>query len=190
MVSLEDWQTVAAVSTAVGTAVALVGVLVTLIMTLRSEKLTRAGQALEREQAEATAARTEAAAALTEEYTRRVVDALETMASRPKAASAPPGPATVSWSLTHHAGDTNQLQNVGGLRADDVTISTDPTLHLVQAPDVPTQLQPGEAVTFMAAASLGTRDRTITVSWADAGESDRRSWRYPLPPRPPRVKTR
>jgi transposase len=60
-----DWSAVGSISTAVGVFVALVGVIV-------SQRLTRKGQDLDREQAASGASRSEAAAALTEEYTRRV----------------------------------------------------------------------------------------------------------------------
>lgn len=68
-----DWQ-------AIGTIVALAGVIVTFVLTLRSEQLTRSGLDQDRELAERSASRSEAAARLTEEYTRRVVDALESRA--------------------------------------------------------------------------------------------------------------
>jgi hypothetical protein len=177
------WQTAAEVSTTLGTVVALIGVVVTLIMTLRSERLTREGQQLEREQAKSAAGRTEAAAALTEEYTRRVVLALEQMA----AASPATGLALVArvgWSLVHFGGDTYKLENVGDKRAEDVTISADESLHLVDVPP-PQSIDPGEAITFMAAVSLGTRDTTITVTWTEL-DGEPGVWKYPLPPRPPR----
>jgi hypothetical protein len=180
------WSTAANVSTTIGTFVALVGVAGSLLMTLRSERLTRKGQDLEREQAEATAARSEAAAALTEEYTRRVVDALETIASSP-----PPGqvgtPVTpvpkVKWSLRHHAGDKYLLENVGDLTAEHVVLSAHPTM-IFREPD-PTDVAPGEAITFLAARSMATKDSTIEVAWS-APSGDEQVWRYPLPPRPTR----
>ena len=177
-----DWSTAAQVSTTVGTLVALVGVVVGLVMNVRSERLTREGQELERAQAEATAARSEAAAALTEEYTSRAITALETMArgGDPAGTSAPRG---VSWSLTHHSGDSYLLTNSGDARARHVSVSADETLIL--RPFEPRDLEAGEAVTFIAAASMATRDMTITVTWQDL-DAELRQWRYPLPPRPPR----
>jgi hypothetical protein len=177
------WQTAAEVSTTLGTVVALIGVVVTLIMTLRSEKLTRKGQDLERKQAESGAARTEAAAALTEEYTRRVVLALEQMAVASPATGLASG-ARAAWSLVHFGGDTYKLENVGDQRAEDVTVSADETMHLVDVPP-PQAIDPGEAITFMAAVTLGTRDTTITVTWTEP-DGETGVWKYPLPPRPPR----
>lgn len=45
----------------------------------------------------------------------------------------------------------------------------------------------GEAMTFLAAASLATSDRTATVTWTQP-DGAKGVWRYPLPFRPPRVK--
>lgn len=177
------WQTAAEVSTTLGTVVALIGVVVTLVMTLRSERLTREGQRLERQQAESSAARTEAAAALTEEYTRRVVLALEQMAAGSPATGLASA-VRAAWSLVHYGGDIYKLENIGNQRAEDVTVSADETLRLVNLPP-PQAIDPGEAITFMASVTLGTRDTTITVTWTEPdGETD--VWKYPLPPRPPR----
>lgn len=175
-----SWSTAADIATTLGTFVALVAVVVTSRLTVR-------GQSLERQQAEATASRTEQAAALTEEYTQRVVDALETMATTPmvSAGTTPVIAPRVRWSLVHHAGDTYRLENEGDLTADEVQIETDPTLRIHVPPETPT-IGPGEAVTFMASVHMGTKDRTVTVTWVDGGSSERKTWRYPLPSRPPR----
>jgi hypothetical protein len=172
------WQTAAEVSTTLGTVIALIGVVVTLIMTLRSEKLTRKGQDLERTQAESSAARAEAAAALTEGYTHRVVLALEQMAAASSATTLAPS-ARAAWSLVHFGGDTYKLENVGNQRAEDVAISADQTLHLVNLPP-PQAIEPGEAITFMASVTLSTRDTTITVTWRDP-DGETSTWKYPLP---------
>ncbi|WP_338752145.1 hypothetical protein [Janibacter alittae] len=116
-------STAADIGTTVGTVVALLGVLWTVGHSLRSERLTRAGQELERDQAEATAMRSEAAARLTEEYTRRVVEALETMASQGPAGIATEGVRRLTWSLTNQSGDTYLLSNTSGLAAEEVTVS-------------------------------------------------------------------
>jgi hypothetical protein len=182
-----SWSTAADIATTLGTLVALTGVFVMSIIAIRSERLTRRGQQIGLEQAEATASRTESAAALTEEYTRRLVDAVETMASRPMTGNgsvALPAP-RVRWSLLHHAGDTYRLENEGDLTAEDVELSSDTSLPLTNVPES-RSIGPGEAVTFMASARLGTRDRTITVTWMNEGYNERRTWRYPLPGRPPR----
>lgn len=180
------WETAADFSTAVGTAVALVGVVVGMVFTRRSEKLTREGQDLERRHAEATAARSEAAAALTEEYTLRVVEALETMAG---AAGTPAttGELTrrgVRWNLAHHSGDTFILTNIGNETARSVRVSAHETM-IMRPPDEQ-DLEPGEAQTFLAAMSLATKDSTIRVEWVEGDDGERQTWKYPLPPRPPR----
>lgn len=176
-----DWQVVGDISTAIGVLVALAGVIVTLILTLRSEKLTRDGQRLEREQAEAGAARSEAAARLTEEYTRRVVEALETMAAGEAAPEVRATVGRVRWSLDQFRGDTFILTNVGQTLARDVRISAHESLHLINVERK--DLAPDEAMTFMAAVSFGTRDTTITVRWIEGDTGEERTWRYPLPVR-------
>lgn len=186
-----DWSTTADIATAVGTVVALVGVVASMVFTLRSERLTRDGQQLERAQAEATAARSEAAAALTEEYTRRVVDALETMAtvqSTGGASTSTPGAGPVqrrvTWRMAHHGGDRYIVENTGDKRALNVKLSADESLMF--EPDDSRDLEPGEAMTFLAVLTFGTRDSTVTVEWTDEDTGLIKSWRYPLPGRPPR----
>lgn len=184
-----DWGTSADIATTVGAAVAILAVLVTLIMTLRSERLTREGQQLQRREFEATARRTEAAAALTEEYTRRVVDALETIARHGPptvnvGASEASRPSVVRWSLTHLSGSRYVLENVGDKRAYGVELSTHPTLEILDEPEAQ-DMEPGEAISFLAAPSMGTEDLTVTVRWREANDltsdGEQRSWRYPLP---------
>lgn len=181
-----SWGTAAEIATTVGTAVALIGVATTSVLSLRSEKLTRQGQQLEREQAEATARRSEAAAALTEEYTRRVVEALETMATAPRNDMISAGPAPkVRWSMRNHGGDTYIVENVGDARAERVEVTAHETMML-RAP-APTDIDPGEAMQFLAVRTLGTQDSTITVQWSQPGDAEVHQWRYPLPPRPSRT---
>lgn len=182
---VSTWQTVADVSTALGVVIALAGVIVTFILTLRSEKLTREGQELDRQVAESSASRSEVAAALTEEYTRRAVDALEEIAKRGLGpGGAEPAPKGVRWTLTHFDGDTYKIENVGDRLARDVQVAAHESMML-RSPE-PQAIPPGEAVTFMAARSFGTSDSTITVQWYEDGDGVERSWRYPLPPRPQR----
>lgn len=178
------WSTAADIGTTVGTVVALLGVLVTLVLSLRSERLTRDGQKLERDQAEATAMRSEAAARLTEEYTRRVVEALETMASHGPTGIAPEFERRLTWSLTHQSGDTYLLQNTSELAAVEINISAHESM--IFRPPTATRLGPGEALTFLASRSVATSDSTMEVSWTDETSPDRQRWRYPLPPRPSR----
>jgi len=180
-----DWQ-------AIGTIVAIAAVAVTLVFNLLSQRLTRAGQRLieqgqqqDREIAEVTAQRSESAARLTESYTQRVVDALEAIARSGIGGGSARIP-KVAWSMDHHVGDTYRLTNTGDAKAWNVTLASDETLHLLKVPIAP-DLDEGEALTFMAAASMRTRDRTITVAWdIDGHGTAGGTWRYPLPARPPR----
>ena len=180
------WATTADVATTFGTVIALLGVIVTFVFTLRSERWTRRGQELERIQTQAAAERSEAAAALTEEYTRRVVEALETMASNGPGSVVLEGSAGgrlpgVRWTLEHHDGYVYLLTNVGGQGAEEVTVAGHESLVL-RAPD-PQDVAPGEAITFFAMRTLATSDSTITVAWREPSNGERRQWRYPLPPR-------
>lgn len=186
-----DWE-------ALATIVALVGVVVTFILNMRSNRLTRYGLAqdceLARERlaqdqaaAEATAARSEAAAEVAEEHSSRTVDALEEIARRGLGsglggASAP----KVKWKLQHEQGDRYRLTNEGDLAAHSVEIGTDETLPLLGFEGEPDEVTPGEALSFIAAPSMATRDRTVTVSWSDENAEGRERWRNPLPARPPR----
>ena len=74
-----DLGAVADVSTAAG-------VIVAIVFGIRSDRATRRAIRLEAIQAEASASRTEAAARLTEEYTLRVVDALESISKSGRSA--------------------------------------------------------------------------------------------------------
>lgn len=175
-----DWDALADQATVVGVLVALlVGISTTIVM-IRQEKATRDGQQLEREQAQAAAARTEAAAALTEEYTRRVVDALETMASHADSSGAPRVP-SVRWSLVNRERDRYFLTNEGDAAARNVRVSAHETLALLGLDDAAQDVGPGEAIEFIAARTFGTRDSTITVAWEDVATGEERTWRYPLP---------
>ncbi len=143
-----------------------------------------------REASQAAASRSEAAAALSESYTVRVVDALEAIAANIDSGlpGVPAAPVGVRWSLVHDSGDTYRLTNAGDTAATDVTVTGHPTLigprNVVGGPN----LAPDEALTFVAVGAMQTEDRTITVTWKDpAGEDG--TWRYPLPSRPPRSRS-
>lgn len=127
-----------------------------------------------------SAARSEAAAQLSEHYTARVVDSLEQIAS-----SGTPGlvqrPPRVKWSMIHESGETYMLTNVGDAQAYDVQLTGDPTLVGPMATAGGPDLHEGEALTFVAAQTLSTRDSTITVTWSMQPDDDRLEWRYPLP---------
>ena len=78
------------------------------------------------------------------------------------------GPARVpkvAWSMDHHQGDTFRLTNTGDAKAWNVTVSSDETLHSLNVTRGP-DLGEGEALTFMAAAHWGTRDRTASACYS------------------------
>jgi hypothetical protein len=175
-----DAAEVTAIAQGIGTFVALVAVLFALRHNNRDYDLGR--KALEHEQrnAEAQASRTEAAARLSEEYSSRVVNALEALAAggmggaavRPK----------VAWSLVHDSGQAYRLTNTGDLTAEAVMVQSHETLELIEGSNSTSTLRPGEALTFYAAPDFGTEDMTITVAWIDDESSESvRTWRYPLP---------
>lgn len=173
-----SWQNAADLATVVGIVIALLGVIVSGILTWR-------GQSQERKLAQASAERAESAAALTEEYTRRVVHALETLADHGLTGAGAPRPRDeVQWSLTHWNGDAYKLENMGTLTAADVTVTAHESLRMpnVIVQDIP----PHEALTFMAVRTMATSDSTITVTWRDDTSDASQVWKYPLPPRPKR----
>lgn len=90
----------------------------------------------------------------------------------------------VRWSLVHSAGDTYKLENIGDRTAQNVEIHMDESVYIPGRLPSGSVIAPGEAMTFMAALSLATRDSTVTVQWEDEGAMG--EWRYPLPPRPRR----
>ncbi|WP_204038222.1 hypothetical protein [Micromonospora qiuiae] len=177
-----DWQEFADQATVLGVVVALaVGIATTIVM-IRQEKVTRDGQRLQREQAEATAARTEAAAALTEEYTRRVVEALETMAANSTKPAITSEAKAARWTLVHQHRSRYLLTNVGNADAKNVRVSAHESLPLLGLDEAPEEVRPHEAVSFLAVRAFGTRDSTITVTWTDSETGEDRTWKYPLPP--------
>lgn len=175
-----DWQ-------AIGTIAAIAGVAIVLIFNLLSQRQTRAGQRLieqgqqqDREIAEATAQRSEAAARLTESYTQRVVDSLEAIA-RSGIGGGSARSAKVAWSMDHDDGVVYRLTNTGDSKAWNVRLGSDATLGLISVPVAP-DLGAGDAITFGAVESMATRDRTITVDWDSDGQgTGGGTWRYPLP---------
>ena len=83
--------------------------------------------------------------------------------------------------MDHQAGNTYRLTNIGDAKALNVHFASDETLQLLNVQGGP-DLDAGEAMTFIASVTLGTRDRTITVNWnGDKPGNPRRTWRYPLP---------
>lgn len=160
-----------ATATVTGIVTSLV-LIVTLIFSIRRER--------------AAAKRAEAAARLTEAYSQRAVDALEALAAR-GGSSTTPIPLGVRWSLVHFGGDTYKLENGGDVLARQVDVKADDSLHLQNLQGGP-DVAPGEAMTFLAVVTLGTRDSTIRVSWVDdkTDSGSLSEWAYPLPPRPAR----
>ncbi|MEV4493166.1 hypothetical protein AB0K04_23990 [Micromonospora coxensis] len=178
-----DWQEVSDQATVLGVFVALIVGLATTVVMIRQEKVTRRGQQLQSEYSTAAAERAESAARLTEEYTRRVVEALETMAARPAGAEVVIAAPRVRWSLEHHDGDKYLLKNIGEAAAYSVRISADESLHLMKPSDG-LNVDAGDALGFIAVPSMATRDLTITVEWFDLSSGQKRTWMYPLPPNP------
>jgi hypothetical protein len=159
--------------TAVGTVVALGAIIVVFWFNRRS-------LALDRENAEATAERAEAAAALSADSTDRIVEALGAI-SLSGTGAAQPLP-RVTWSLEKVSGSMYRLTNTGNAKAWHVKIDSHETLPLINVPE-DRDLDATEAVDFFASVSLGTRDRTITVTWdGDEQGNPGGTWRYPLPP--------
>jgi hypothetical protein len=162
------WSIIANIATTVG-------VIASILFAVRAERAAA-------RRAEAAAERTEAAAALSDENANRAIGALEQIAANDSGSGTFLLPEKVRWSMTHQAGDTYLLENTGDLLASSVEVSPAPDSNMIfSAPEV-ADLQPGEALTFMAARSLATSDSTMTVTWRQGGEEHQ--WRYPLPPRP------
>lgn len=160
---------------AFGTIAAAVAVLVTLLLGL-------VGFRRDNRNARNTAERAEAAARLSVDNSDKLVQALGEIA---RSFAAGGGGAIaiaepkVTWLMTHDRGDTYRLTNTGTATAHDVSVTSDPTLGLVNAP-TGVEIGPQEAATFLAAVTFGTTDLTITVTWTD-DDGTERQWRYPLP---------
>lgn len=192
-----SWEATATIIQAVATIVALGGVAVTFFFSYRAERRERLRAQAEAargredaERADAAAERSERAAALSIDTMGRIAEAVEAVAAKDFGATTlipVEPPAKVRWSLRHSKGDTYLLTNIGNATAHAATVAADQSLILNKPPTGVT-VNPGEGVTFMALAHGGTVDRTITVTWAssEAEDAPRESWRYPLPPRPPR----
>lgn len=166
------WGTAADIATTFGVFVALGGVIVSAIVGWRSER--------------ASANRSEAAARLSDENSRLAIAALEKIAARQPGHEPQQVATKVAWAMTHYKGDTYQLQNIGNKTAYEVEVDPARDANMIfRKPDV-ADLNPAEALTFLAARSMATSDITITVTWIERGDSTPHKWRYPLPPRPPR----
>lgn len=186
------WEAAATIIQAVATLAALVGVAITFVFSARSEGRDREkahadaeAQRAEAERASAAAERSERAAALSIDTLARIATAIENMAA-PTVANVTHSivtPSKVRWSLTQTGKNAYRLTNDGNAAAYAVTVTAHETLLLSGLPGEPRTLHEGEALAFAAFRGLGTRDSTITVSWAVSDEPDahREQWRYPLP---------
>lgn len=182
-------QQIAALATSAGVIVALLGAIVSNVVAVRGQRMQERAARDAEAHNRATAERSEAAARLQIDQTARVVEALETLAANIVSSQAVSSrPASVRWQLRHHSGDTYALENIGDATAYGVSVTGHDSLmgpdHIQGGPVI----QPGEALTFMAALVLATADSTITVRWRDADDDAgaEQTWRYPLPDRPPR----
>lgn len=142
---------------------------------------------------QAASERSEAASRLSIDTMTRIADALEKLASDGinigdlHVLGSGKSSAKVTWVLRHFQGDMYLLENVGEATAYDVSLDADPTLMRFGKEWDPTpEVKSGEVVQFGAVRTMGTRDSTITVQWRDGADGDLQTWRYPLPPRPPR----
>lgn len=139
---------------------------------------------------QAASERAEAASRLSIDAMTRIANALEALASDGiRVGDQAPNSArtTVSWALKHFNGDMYLLENTGDAIAYQVTLTADPSLlRFPKEWESTPVVKPGEAVRFGALRTMGTRDSTIAVNWRDEPEGEEQTWRYPLPPRPPR----
>lgn len=85
------------------------------------------------------------------------------------------------WSLTWAKGDTYLLANEGDDPVYGVRLDA-PGMQLVKRFDVPAEVDAHSGITFLAA-TQGTRDRMVVVTWhrlADCSDESL-TWRHPLP---------
>lgn len=161
---------------AFGTFAAAAAVLVTLL-------LGWVGLRRDRANSTANAERAENAARLAIRNTEQLVDALQAIARAAASArgTVAPAPPKVTWAMTFDRGSLYRLTNTGDAVAHDVRLTADETLAL-RVMTESREIQPGGALIFMAALTMGTRDLTITVTWSD-DDGLEHDWRYPLPPK-------
>jgi len=165
-----------------------VGVIVSNVVAVRGQRLQGRIATNAEGHNQASAERSEAAARLQIDQTERVVTALEPLASKDLSGTvAARQPLNVRWGLTHHGGDANILENIGTATAFAVTVTGHESLIGPQNIQGGPDLQPGEALTFIAALVLSTSDTTITTRWRDSDDvaAEEHTWRYPLPNRAP-----
>jgi len=123
--------------------------------------------------------KSDALATRSADATERMAVALERRAIQDERQEPTPG---VAWRLEHFQGDAYLLTNAGRATAHEVRVEVG-DLFSKDLPDgVP--VRPDDAVKFIAARTLATRDDTVTVSWADEPHGRRTLWSRPLPPKP------
>lgn len=92
---------------------------------------------------------------------------------------------TPPWRLEWAKGDTYLLFNEGDEPVFGVEVAMS-GMHVRKNFDEPTKVDPRSGITFLAAATMSTRDRNVTVTWHrhEDEASERHEWRHPLPYRP------
>lgn len=93
---------------------------------------------------------------------------------------------SVRWRLSHNSGDTYVAENVGEGVALEAQISAYKDLTILERSEEPETVGPGEGLSFMAVTGYGAEDDRVQVTWHEDGSDDVRTWKYPLPGRPPR----
>ncbi|MGY1804225.1 hypothetical protein ACI78T_13195 [Blastococcus sp. SYSU D00922] len=124
----------------------------------------------------------DALAARSADATERMAVALERREIQDERHAPTPGAA---WRLEHFQGDAYLLTNAGRATAYEVRVEVGDLITR----DLPNGVHvgPDEALKFIAARTMATRDDTVTVSWTDRPDGgERSSWSRPLPPRPRR----
>lgn len=167
-----------------------VGVIVSNAVAVRGQRLQGRIATKAEGHNEASAERSEAAARLQIDQTERVITALETLATNDLSAAGASRqqPVSVRWKLSHHGGDAYVLENIGSATAFGVKVSGHESLIGPQNVQGGPDLNPAEALTFIAALVLATSDTTITTRWRESADAaaEEQTWRYPLPDRPKR----
>lgn len=153
----------------------------------------RRDRRVDRAEAAESEARANRAQATAEEATaaaQRAAGATERMAQTMEAqalAIAPAAPSPqAAWTLRHLSGDSFILENVGDAEAYDVHVDTGDLGGVGLSGETSLDLdvlRSGDSIRFLAARDFGTRDDTVTLTWATAvGAAPRLSWSRPLPP--------
>lgn len=135
-----------------------------------------------RRRSSAAADRAESAARLAIDNNDRLIEAIRSISIQ---AGVVPEDKKVRWSLVHQQGDTFRLTNVGSVAAFGVEVRAHPTMARFELRDGDRSAVGRDgALTFFAVPAWQTLDRTITVTWQDAEDTevaDRSEWKYPLP---------